>query len=281
MIACPFLQVFEPFGPVELVQLPSDIETGQSKGYGFVQYARLEDARAAQQNLNGLELAGRPIKVSAVSDQIGMEDMGVHPGELDDDEGGGLSLNARSRALLMQKLDRSGTGTSVASTLPAAPAPTLGLLGTAVPPTVTPLARPPFFVQNPLVLAGAAPGLGAAAALSSPALAMPSLTGAVDAIGQPSEYLLLKNMFDPSTESDPDFDMDIKDDVQEECSKFGVVKHIFVDKNSAGHVYLCFDSIAAAMAAQRALHGRWFAGKMITATYLSALAYQTKFPESR
>lgn len=92
---------------------------------------------------------------------------------------------------------------SVASTLPAAPAPTLGLLGTAVPPTVTPLARPPFFVQNPLVLAGAAPGLGAAAALSSPALAMPSLTGAVDAIGQPSEYLLLKNMFDPSTEVSP------------------------------------------------------------------------------
>lgn len=31
-------------------------------------------------------------------------------------------------------------------------------------------------------------------------------------------------------QSDPDFDMDIKDDVQEECSKFGVVKHIFVDK---------------------------------------------------
>lgn len=30
-------QVFEPFGPVELVQLPADLETGQSKGFGFVQ----------------------------------------------------------------------------------------------------------------------------------------------------------------------------------------------------------------------------------------------------
>lgn len=263
------------------MQLPSDIETGQSKGYGFVQYARLEDARAAQQNLNGLELAGRPIKVSAVSDQIGMEDMGVHPGELDDDEGGGLSLNARSRALLMQKLDRSGSGTSnTGATLPAAPVPALGLLGTAVPTGVTPLVRPPFFVQNPLVLAGAATGLGAAA-LGTPGLVMPPVVGAVDAIGQPSEYLLLKNMFDPSTESDPEFDLDIKEDVQDECSKFGAVKHIFVDKNSAGHVYLCFESTPAAMAAQRALHGRWFAGKMITATYMSALAYQTKFPDCR
>lgn len=274
-------QVFEPFGPVELVQLPSDIETGQSKGFGFVQYARLEDARAAQQSLNGLDLAGRPIKVSAVSDQIGMEDMGVHPGELDDDEGGGLSLNARSRALLMQKLDRSGSGTSnAAAPLPAATTPALGLLGTAVAPAVTPLVRPPFFVQNPLALAGATAGLGAAA-VGSPGIVVPPMVGAADAIGQPSENLLLKNMFDPSTEAEPDFDLDIKEDVQEECSKFGVVKHIFVDKNSAGHVYLCFDSIGAAMAAQRALHGRWFAGKMITATYMSALQYQTKFPESR
>jgi hypothetical protein len=37
LVSCHCGQVFEPFGPVELVQLPSDIETGQSKGFGFVQ----------------------------------------------------------------------------------------------------------------------------------------------------------------------------------------------------------------------------------------------------
>jgi len=30
-------QLFEPFGIVELVQLPLDLETGQCKGFGFVQ----------------------------------------------------------------------------------------------------------------------------------------------------------------------------------------------------------------------------------------------------
>lgn len=87
---------------------------------------------------------------------------------------------------------------SAAATLPANPAaPALGLLGTAIPPAVTPLVRPPFF--NPLLAAGAA-GLGTSA-LVSPIVA-PSVVAAaaVDAIGQPSEYLLLKNMFDPSTE---------------------------------------------------------------------------------
>ncbi|GMP37486.1 hypothetical protein CsSME_00009137 [Camellia sinensis var. sinensis] len=82
--------VFEPFGTVELVQLPSDPETGHCKGFGFVQFARLEDARAAQ-SLNGqLEIAGRIIKVSAITDQAGMQDVGANAGDFDDDEGGGL-----------------------------------------------------------------------------------------------------------------------------------------------------------------------------------------------
>lgn len=31
-------------------------------------------------------------------------------------------------------------------------------------------------------------------------------------------------------QTDPEFDLDIKDDVYEECSKYGLVKHIHVDK---------------------------------------------------
>lgn len=33
-------------------------------------------------------------------------------------------------------------------------------------------------------------------------------------------------------------------------------------------MYLRFDGVGAAMKAQNSLHGRWFAGKMITATYM-------------
>ncbi|CAH1451495.1 unnamed protein product [Lactuca virosa] len=82
-------QVFESFGVVELVQLPTD-ETGNCKVFGFIQFARLEDSRAAY-NLNGkLEIAGRMMKVSAITDQSGMQEMGVNPDNFDDDEGGGL-----------------------------------------------------------------------------------------------------------------------------------------------------------------------------------------------
>ncbi|KAL2551491.1 Splicing factor [Forsythia ovata] len=106
-------QIFEAFGPVELVQLPTDPETGHCKGFGFVQFAQLEHAKAAQ-SLNGkLEIAGRTIKVSSVTDHVGVQDAGTKTADFDDDDGGGLALNAQSRALLMQKLDRSGIASSV------------------------------------------------------------------------------------------------------------------------------------------------------------------------
>lgn len=264
-------QVFEPFGAVELVQLPTDPETGQCKGFGFVQFTKLEDARAAQ-NLNGqLEIAGRIIKVSAVSDQVGMQEFGANAADFDDDDGGGISLNARSRAILMQKLDRSGIATSGA--------------GSVAP---VPLANPSLSLPGPTV-----PGMSSAVAPIVPSLGPTTIPGylglpvpavvapVVDPIGPPSDCLLLKNMFDPNNETEPDFDLDIKDDVQDECSKFGAVKHIFVDKHSAGHVYLRFDSATSAIGAQRALHGRWFAGKMITATFMPPYTYEVKFPDSK
>ncbi|XP_020111624.1 RNA-binding protein 39-like [Ananas comosus] len=87
-------------------------------------------------------------------------------------------------------------------------------------------------------------------------------------------------MFDPSTETDPDFDLDIKDEVEEECLKFGPVKHIFVDKNSKGHVYLRFDSVASAANCQRAMHGRWYARRCISAIYMRPQEYEAKFGSS-
>ncbi|MBA0643572.1 hypothetical protein Goklo_027848, partial [Gossypium klotzschianum] len=239
-------QIFEPFGPVELGQLPLDLETGQCKGFGFVQFAQLEHAKAAQSALNGkLEIAGRTIKVSSVTDHVVTQDTAAKSADFDDDEGGGLALNSQSRALLMRKLDRSGIATSIT-----------GSLGV---PLLNGSAPSPQAVTLPV---------NGQAAYPTPILPPIMSTTALDSVGQPSECLLLKNMFDPATETEPDFDLDIKEDVEEECSKYGRVKHIYVDKNSAGCVYLRFDSAEAAGKAQRAMHMRWFAGRSISALFM-------------
>ncbi|KAM1074323.1 hypothetical protein ACFX11_019484 [Malus domestica] len=245
-------EIFEPFGPVELVQLPLDLETGQCKGFGFVQFAHLEHAKAAQ-SLNGkLEIAGRTIKVSSVTDHVGSQEAGAKSADFDDDDGGGLSLNAQSRALLMQKLDRSGIATSIAGSIGVP-----GLNGAA--PNQRAVTLP----------------INGQAAVSAPIL--PAAVAVNEPVGNPSECLLLKNMFDPATEREPDFDVDIKEDVEEECSKYGRVKHIYVDKNSAGFVYLRFEAVEAAAAAQRAMHLRWFAGRLISALFMQPQVYEAKF----
>ncbi|XP_028065048.1 RNA-binding protein 39-like isoform X1 [Camellia sinensis] len=250
-------QIFEAFGPVELVQLPTDPETGHCKGFGFIQFAQLEHAKAAQ-SLNGkLEIAGRIIKVSSVTDHVGVQDSGAKAADFDDDDGGGLSLNAQSRALLMQKLDRSGTATSVA-----------GSLGVPVLNGAT---------SNQQAITLPIDGQSAVLAPALPAL-VTSL--ASEPIGKPSECLLLKNMFDPATETEPDFDLDITEDVQEECSNYGRVKHIYVDKNSAGYVYLRFETVEAAAIAQRAMHNRWFARRLISAVFLQPYEYDAKFKDA-
>ncbi|PPD92593.1 hypothetical protein GOBAR_DD10476 [Gossypium barbadense] len=264
-------QIFEPFGPVELVQLPLDLETGQCKGFGFVQFAQLEHAKAAQSALNGkLEIAGRTIKVSSVTDHVVTQDTAAKSADFDDDEGGGLALNPQSRALLMRKLDRSGIATSIT-----------GSLGV---PLLNGSAPSPQAVTLPV---------NGQAAYPTPILPPIMSTTALDSVGQPSECLLLKNMFDPATETEPDFDLDIKEDVEEECSKYGRVKHIYVDKNShtsggnfcmldiirnsAGCVYLRFDSAEAAGKAQRAMHMRWFAGRSISALFMQPQEYEARF----
>jgi RNA-binding protein 39 len=96
----------------------------------------------------------------------------------------------------------------------------------------------------------------------------------------PQCCVLLRNMFDPRTETSPNFDQDIKEDVGEECSKYGVVKHIDVDKTSAGFVFIKFDSQQAATAAKTNLENRWFNQKMITASYILEGSYGLRFPAS-
>eukprot|EP00761_Pharyngomonas_kirbyi_P011537 gb/GECH01011562.1/.p1 GENE.gb/GECH01011562.1/~~gb/GECH01011562.1/.p1 ORF type:complete len:485 (+),score=119.61 gb/GECH01011562.1/:1-1455(+) len=92
--------------------------------------------------------------------------------------------------------------------------------------------------------------------------------------------LLLRNMFNPDDETEPDFDQEIKQDVTEECQKFGPVVHAHVDKfNKQGIVYIRFDSNESAQKAREALNGRWFAGKVVQAEYLSETAYRAKFPD--
>ena len=56
--------LFAGFGTVERVSLVRDRDTGQSRGFAFVEMASSGDAAQAIQGLNGRELNGRAMNVN-------------------------------------------------------------------------------------------------------------------------------------------------------------------------------------------------------------------------
>jgi cold-inducible RNA-binding protein len=61
-------ELFGQHGTVESVALITDRETGQPRGFGFVEMPRADAARAIQ-NLNGQDMGGRPLKVNEAQDK--------------------------------------------------------------------------------------------------------------------------------------------------------------------------------------------------------------------
>ncbi|XP_061730470.1 RNA-binding protein 39-like isoform X3 [Nerophis ophidion] len=246
--------IFEPFGRIEGIQLMMDTETGRSKGYGFITFADAECAKKALEQLNGFELAGRPMKLGHVTER---SDGSSAASFLDNDEldRSGIDLGTTGRLQLMARL-AEGTGLQI-------------------PPAA----------QQALQMSGAI-AIGAMAAVSAamnPALNLNMNPPALSLPSQPlaTHCFQLSNMFNPNSEEHPGWEVDIQHDVIEECNKHGGVVHIYVDRNSLeGNVYVKCPSLPAAMAAVSALHGRYFAGKMITASYVPLPTYHNLFPEA-
>lgn len=213
--------IFEPFGHVEKLAIQKD-ENGHSKGFGFVEFRDSESCERAMTNLNGFELAGRPMKISNVTERDlgGTAAMDMLDGE---DSDIGVGMTPHSRAALMAKL---AEGHNAGLSVPQVP---------QVPP-----------VSN-----------------NTPAL---------------STCFMLSNMFEVSSDNEPGWEQDIRDDVLEECNRFGAVYHVYVDCFSQGNVYVKCSNSQVAAAAFNNLNGRFFAGKQIVAQFIPETTYHIKFP---
>jgi RNA-binding protein 39 len=237
--------IFEAFGPIDHIDIHKDAQTGQSKGFGFVQFSRSADAKMALSALDGFEIAGRAIRVgNATENKVSTtlnsfaqfptaQKVDLPVARLEEESlYGGMNLTASGRAQLMQKLQRSEPSSTTTTT--SAPA---GMVNV-------------------------------------------SLTS-VSNFQQPTSCLLLTNMFNPTEEEGDDWDLDVRDDVQEEAAKMGQVKHLFVDKTSKGNVWIRMGTIDAAIQVQRVMHGRWFASRQISAEFVPDAQYIAMYPQAK
>ncbi|MBD2568123.1 RNA recognition motif domain-containing protein [Anabaena lutea] len=82
--------VFAEYGSVKRVQLPTDRETGQLRGFGFVEMGTEAEETAAIDALDGAEWMGRDLKVNKAKPR---EDRGPSGGGGRGGYGGGGSRN--------------------------------------------------------------------------------------------------------------------------------------------------------------------------------------------
>ena len=61
--------LFEQEGEVESVAIITDRDTGRSRGFAFVEFAKEEDAQKAEQRFNGTDLDGRTLRVNEAQDR--------------------------------------------------------------------------------------------------------------------------------------------------------------------------------------------------------------------
>ncbi|VDK45667.1 unnamed protein product [Anisakis simplex] len=248
-------RIFEPFGKIDSLEISTDL-SGVSKGYAYVTFRHADDAKRAMEQMNGFELAGRPMKVGTVDNDEEPPQQPQRTLDTEDADRRGIDLGTSGRLHLMAKL-AEGSGLE----LPKSAKEMLAQNNQAQQQTAPPLAvQQQAHLQQPQQQTDAHN------------LAIPPIA---------TQCFLLSNMFDPTQESGDSWADEVRDDVIEECAKNGGVVHIFVDRASpSGNVYVKCPSVAAAYKSVNSLHGRWFSGKVITANYIPLASYAQLFPES-
>lgn len=229
-------EVFSPFGEIASIQLPN-------LGIAHIVFVIPEEAQAAEQAMNGIELAGKRLQCVVVAEKLPPPPPAA------------AIPNALPNMLPNMMMAGMLPGMMPGMMAGMMPGMMSGMMTGMMPGMMAPAMLP--FMPH-----GALPG--AAAGTAQPPA------------GPPSTYVLMKNLFDPNCEDardDPHFFGDLKEDVIEEVSKHGDVREATVLRESAGHILFRFRDEQGAAKAVAALNGRWFAGKQVCADTMDEAAY--------
>ena len=115
--------------------------------------------------------------------------------------------------------------------------------------------------------------VNAAAAAASPV--PPSNANDAKVIGrmdQPSNHILVHNMFDKDEETEQGWEEDIKLDFEEECAQYGKISSVVVmSKEVGGKIYASFEAVDGAMNCAKNLAGRWFDKRQLRVEFVDSI----------
>lgn len=247
------MSVFEPFGKVTGIQLAPDTKPGKHRGWGYITYETLQSAADAIASMNLFELGGQYLRVGrAVTPPMPLYPPGVTPVV----PGVPLS-NATPATQLAQQV-----ANEVSTKLQEAVTPQAG--------AQTNLAQ----LQAKLQAANEKGG-GQEAKLEQEENVSISGSSARLMIMQKlsrkneSTVVVLRNMV-----SAEEVDEELHGEVTSECSNYGTVNKVIIYKEKQGDdegsevivkIFVSFQAPPEAEKAIKALNGRYFGGRVVTA----------------
>ncbi len=231
-------ELLSAFGQLRSFHLVREKDSATSKGYCFFEYMDESKTEAACAGLHGIALG--------------------------------------DRALTVRRAQPRGAGAVGGGGMPSAPsfAPPPMMGGMGAPAFGAPPA--PGFMGLGAMQSGGHMAFGAPAAAPAP-VALPLGANPFDhpaVLAQPSRVLCLLSMVDAEELRDDQEYADIKEDITEECSKFGIVTQIVIPRPDArgaavgglGKVFVEFANAEQCAAAKKSLQGRKFADRTVIAT---------------
>ena len=219
-------QIFDVFGKILSCQLiPSNERPGTHRGYGFIEYSSVDEARLAIETMNDFSVAGKVLKVNYATALRGAPGL-MSLGYTTPPSAPLAATGANAVPVISQLMNTAPAQTTMSS-----------LMG-----------------QNPASLT-----------TSLPTVDSKSST-AVE-----NNVIVLCNMVTKSEAND-----ELKDEIQQECSKYGVVKRVEIvpyETTDDVRIFVEFEAAKHASVAIPSLHDRWFGGRRIIAKPYDTAAF--------
>ena len=250
--------LFSQFGQLEKVSLQMDPTTKSSRGFAFLSYRHPEEANLAIQTMSNQVLAGRAIKTGWASQTSTVQGVEIVTSDKFPPD---AAERARKAMIVLAKMSGASDAAiaNAAISTTAERALDVALAGT-------------HSVANHK--SGAVPTVADARAhlaadRSSGVVNVPAAVKLIGGEENPTKNVLVHNMFDKDQESGDDWPIEIKEDFEEECSKFGTITSITVLSNEpGGKIYATFETIDAAAQCAKNLAGRWFDKRQLRVDFM-------------
>ena len=255
--------LYSQFGYLDKVALQMDTNTGISKGFAFLSFHDPKEAFLAIQTMSGQVLAGRPMKTGWAVNQIpsipGSEIVTSDQFPPDASQrttnayrvlaqltmGVGL---AQIRQALVNGDSAAGAG--------GAPAPAAASRVPTVADARASLAATAAQVVAPLPSTVPALPVAAAATAAGPVATPATDFKQVGRAHNPSQYILVHDMYDKDEETEPGWENEIKEEFEDECSQYGKILDVKVmSQEPGGKIYASFATVDGAQKCASSIAG--------------------------